>query len=63
MEEGMTASAYYELGNQHRRRGDMQSAMNAYLEAMVLDPESPAAGAYDLLQEILAFRNKDMYNQ
>jgi hypothetical protein len=55
--------AYYLLGNAHRKRGDWQLAINNYLEAMAINPESPAANAYAIANEILDFYNKDMYNQ
>ncbi len=55
--------AYYLLGNAHRKKGDWQKAINNYLEAMAINPESPAANAYAAANEILDFYNKDMYNQ
>ena len=38
-------------------------AINNYLEAIHLNPESPAVQALEIANEILAFYNKDMYNQ
>ena len=58
-----SARAYYPLGNAHRKKGDWQKAINNYLEAMAINPESPAANAYAIANEILDFYNKDMYNQ
>ena len=55
--------AYYLLGNAHRKKGDWQKAINNYLEAMAINPKSPAANAYAAANEILDFYNKDMYNQ
>ena len=55
--------AYYLLGNAHRKKGDWQLAINNYLEAMAINPDSPAANAYAIANEILDFYNKDMYNQ
>ena len=37
--------------------------MNCYLEAVALNPGSPARQALDIANEILDFYNKDMYNQ
>ena len=51
----MTASEYYQLGNQHRRNGDYQAAMNAYMEAIALDPDSPAVEALRMLQDIMDY--------
>ncbi len=55
--------AYYLLGNAYRKKGDWQGAINNYLEAMAINPESPAANAYRMANDILDFYNKDMYNQ
>ena len=55
--------AYYLLGNAYRKKGDWQGAINNYLEAMEINPESPAKNAYSIANEILDFYNKDMYNQ
>jgi len=58
----MTAEEYYKLGNEYRRKGDFQQAMNAYLEAIALDPQSPAVEARQMLEDIYNFYNKDAYN-
>ncbi len=52
----------YRLGNEFRRKGDWQNAMNHYLEAVSINPESPAKGALEMLRDILDFYNKDIYN-
>ena len=59
MDDGL----YYLLGNAWRKKGNWQMAMNNYLEAVNLNPESPAVQALEIAEEILAFYNKDMYNQ
>lgn len=59
----MDDSLFYLLGNAWRKKGNWQMAMNNYLEAIHLNPESPAAQALEIAEEILAFYNKDMYNQ
>ena len=41
----MTADEFYKLGNEYRRKGDWQHALDNYLEAIVLDPQSPAVEA------------------
>ena len=38
-------------------------AINNYLQAVHLNPESPAQQALEIANEILDFYNKDMYNQ
>ena len=55
--------AFYLLGNAYRKKGDWQGAINNYLEAMEINPDSPARNAYRMANEILDFYNKDMYNQ
>lgn len=58
----MTAEDYYKLGNEYRRKGDWKHAINNYLEAIALDPESPAVEAKQMLDDMFAFYCKDMYN-
>ena len=59
----MDDTLFYLLGNAWRKKGNWQMAMNNYLEAIHLNPESPAQQALDIANEILNFYNKDMYNQ
>ena len=53
---------FYRQGNGHRRSGDYQAAMNAYMEAIALDPDSPAVEALRMLQDIMDYYCKDVYN-
>ena len=63
MENGKDkAKAYYQQGNEHRRHGDWQQALNCYMEAIALDPDSPAVEAKQMLEDILNFYHKDSYN-
>ena len=59
----MDDSLFYLLGNAWRKKGNWQMAMNNYLEALDINPDSPAKQALDIANEILDFYNKDMYNQ
>jgi predicted negative regulator of RcsB-dependent stress response len=59
----MNDRLFYLLGNAWRKKGNWQMAINNYLEAIDLNPESPAKQALEIAGEILAFYNKDMYNQ
>jgi len=59
----MDDTLFYLLGNAWRKKGNWQMAMNNYLEAVHRNPESPAQQALEIANEILAFYNKDMYNQ
>lgn len=61
--EGKNDEAYYLLGNAYRKKGDWQMAINNYLQAISINPNSPAQHAYDMAMDILNFFNKDMYNQ
>ncbi len=58
----MTANEYYELGNSFRKQGNWQEAINNYIAAIELDPSSPAVEAKKMLDDILAYYCKDMYN-
>jgi tetratricopeptide (TPR) repeat protein len=58
----MTAEEYYQLGNEYRQQGNWQEAINHYMEAIELDPDSPAVEAKQMLEDILNYYNKDMYN-
>ena len=54
--------ASYLRGNAWRKKGNMQLAINNYLEAMEINPESPARQAHAMMMKIMNFFNKDMYN-
>ncbi len=54
---------YYLYGNAWRKKGNWQKALESYLEAISLNPQSPAKEAHRMLMDILEFYNKDMYNQ
>ena len=58
----MTADEYYRLGNEYRKQGNWQMALNNYMEAIALDPERPAVQAKEMLDQILSFYHKDYYN-
>ncbi len=58
----MTSEEFYHEGNEHRKRGDFSSAMHSYMEAIRLDANSPAVEAKKMLEEIMDFYCKDLYN-
>lgn len=58
----MTSEEYYHKGNEYRKQGDFQHALDCYMEAIELNPESPAVEAKKMLEDILNFYNKDAYN-
>ena len=58
----MTAEEYYQQGNAYRKQGLWHEAINCYIHAAQLDPDSPAVEAKRMLDDIMAYYNKDMYN-
>lgn len=58
----MDSQEYYRQGNECRRRGGFGDAINCYIKAIELDPDSPAVEAKSMLEDILNFYNKDAYN-
>lgn len=58
----MTAEEFYKKGNECRRRGEYDKALQYYHEAIALDPDSPAVIAKQMLDEQYAFYYKDLYN-
>lgn len=55
--------AFYLRGNAYRKEGNSREALNNYLAAMELNPDSPAHRAYRSEIEILDFFDKNLYNQ
>jgi len=58
----MSAEEYYQKGNEARKHGAWHEAINNYIQAIELDPDSPAVEAKRMLDDIMAFYCKDMYN-
>lgn len=58
----MKAEEYFRLGNEYRQKGDWQHALNNYMEAIELDPNSSAVEAKKMLEDVLNFYHKDAYN-
>lgn len=56
------AAAQYRRGRALMQRGQLGAAKSAFLQAVRLDAESPAAEALHVLEGILAFHHKDRYN-
>lgn len=55
--------AFFLRGNAYRKLGNWQMALNNYLLAIEINPESPAVEARRMLMDIMEFYHKDMYNQ
>ena len=62
MIKNMTAEEYYIKGKEFHRAGNWQEAIHYYIEAIELDPESPAVEAKKMVENILNYYCKDMYN-
>ena len=58
----MTAEEWYQKGNEARKKSQWHEAINCYIRAIELDPESPAVEAKRMLEDIMAYYHKDMYN-
>ena len=56
------AQEYYRQGNAFRKQSQWHEAINCYIQAIALDPDSPAVEAKRMLDDIMAFYCKDMYN-
>ena len=61
-EELANAQVWYEKGNALRKESKWTEAINCYIQAIALDPDSPAVEAKRMLDDIMAFYCKDMYN-
>lgn len=61
--EEQTAQTFFELGCAYRKKGNWQEAINNYRKGADLSPDSPAADALEMMNDILNFYNKDMFNQ
>ncbi len=61
-EQKKLAQRYYDEGNAHRKQGQWHEAINCYIQAIDLDPDSPAVEAKRMLEDIYAFYHKDAYN-
>ena len=62
-EDPQSDEAYFVMGNAYRRMEELSQAMNCYLKASEINPNSPAKDAYEQTIEILEFYNKDLFNQ
>ena len=49
-------------GNAYWKLQDWKNCLDSYAMAVAVNPESPAAEARRMVEEILQFFNKDMYN-
>ena len=56
------AKNYIERGEWHYRHNEWGAALNDFKRAAVIDPQCEAKNYIDLIQEILEFRYKDIYN-
>lgn len=61
--DGTDDELYYTRGNVHYKSGNWKAAMEDYMEAVSLNPDSPAGEAIKMAQQVLDFYNKDIYCQ
>lgn len=54
---------YYLRGCAYAKLAAWQGAMESFMQAVALNPQSPAAEALNMVQGILDFYNKDIYGQ
>ena len=57
------ATLHYLKGRAYMKKGDWQQAINCFLRSEQNDPHGPAAQTREMLSDIMAFYNKDMFNQ
>lgn len=57
-----TDELYYYRGNAYRAKSQWQRAACDYMEAVAINPNSPAQEALTILDEIFNFFNKDLWN-
>lgn len=62
LRQGDDAHLHYLAGNALMKAGRRTEAMNAYLSASRLDPDSPAAEQLAMWRGIMDFYCKDLYN-
>lgn len=62
LQQGEDPQLYYLLGNARLKAADRRGAICAYRRAEEMDPDSPAAEARQLMDNIMDFYNKDLYN-
>lgn len=55
-------AAYYLKGTLFWKQGNWKMAIENYLKATEINPESPARQAYEMVMEIINFSNPDLYN-
>lgn len=60
--DGNVDELYYERGNAYWKLQDWKNCLDSYMLAVEVNPESPAVEARRMVEEILQFFNKDMYN-
>lgn len=60
--EPKNEEAHFVLGNVYRKMEDWKDAINSYLKAEEINPDSPARNARLMILDILNYYNKDLYN-
>lgn len=58
-----SATLYYLQGKLFMKKSDWGNAISYFLKAEEVDPDGPARQCRLMLNDIMAFYNKDMFNQ
>ncbi len=58
-----TAHLFYLEGKLHMKRSNWGEAISCFLKAEEMEPDGPSKQCLLMLNDIMAFYNKDMYNQ
>ena len=61
--DNLSAQLFYLEGKLQMKRSNWGKAISCFLKAEEMDPEGPAKECLLMLNDIMAFYNKDMYNQ
>lgn len=57
------AEAYFHRGKVHRQMGNHTAAMNDFYKTLDIDPShNQAKVSLEMVKQIMAFRNPDLYN-
>lgn len=57
------AEAYFQRGKVHRQNGKHTAAMNDFYKTLDIDPShNQAKVSLEMVKQIMAFRNPDLYN-
>ena len=62
-EQPRSDEAWFLLGKAHYKLGNVRLALNSYLQAIEINPESPAQAAYDMAIKVQPLRRQSTRTQ